>query len=76
MGHGRTGRRPGNGVAAFLLPYERGSHSHTAVVTRPRLNLALGYYYTNSFACACVACVWSLPLGQCMGQCTTVEKRR
>ena len=33
--------RPCNGVAAFLLPCDRGSHRHTAVVTRPRLSLAL-----------------------------------
>ena len=41
MGYGRTGRRPGNGVAAFLLPCKRGSHRRTAVVTRSRLRLAL-----------------------------------
>ena len=28
-GTAKLGRRPGNGVAAFLLPCERGSHRHT-----------------------------------------------
>ena len=40
MGYGDTGLRPGNGVSALFLPCERGSHCHTAVVTRPRLSLA------------------------------------
>ena len=35
------GRRPGNGGTSFLLPCERGSHSHTDVATRPRVRLAL-----------------------------------
>ena len=37
------GVRPGNGVSALFLSCscERGSHRHTAVVTRPRLRLAL-----------------------------------
>ena len=35
------GRRPGNGEAALFLPCERGSHSHTVVITMPRLSLAL-----------------------------------
>ena len=35
------GGRPGNGVPALFLSCERGSHCHTAVVTRPRLSLAL-----------------------------------
>ena len=35
------GGRPGNGEAVLFLPCERGSRRHTAVVTRPRLRLAL-----------------------------------
>ena len=36
------GGRPGNGEPSLLLPCERGSHSHTVVITpRPRLSLAL-----------------------------------
>ena len=31
--------RPGNGAAALFLRCERGSHRHTAVITRPRLRL-------------------------------------
>ena len=43
----KLGDRPGNGaplrarVASFFLPCERGLNSHTDVVTRPRLSLAL-----------------------------------
>ena len=38
---GCLGGRPGNGVAALFLSCKRGPHRHTAVVTRPRLGLAL-----------------------------------
>ena len=40
-GTATLGGRPGNGEASLFLPCERGSHSHTVVVTRPRLSLAL-----------------------------------
>ena len=43
------GVRPGNGVAALFLPCERGSHRHTAVVTSPRLRLALWLLLENEF---------------------------
>ena len=49
MGNVKTGNRPGPGngaplrarPASFFLPCERGSNSHTDVITRPRLCLAL-----------------------------------
>ena len=43
----KLGCRPGNGaplrarVPSFFLPCERGLNSHTVVITRPRLSLAL-----------------------------------
>ena len=40
-GTAALGLRPGNGVSALFLPCVRGSHRHTAVITRPRLSLAL-----------------------------------
>ena len=46
-GKRKLGCRPGNGAplraraASFFLPCERGLNSHTVVVTRPRLSLAL-----------------------------------
>ena len=47
-GTAELGSRPGNGaplrarVPTLLLPCERGSHSHTFVIIRPRLRLAHG----------------------------------
>ena len=40
-GTATLGGRPGNGEASLFLPCERGSHSHTVVITSPRLSLAL-----------------------------------
>ena len=40
-GTATLGLRPGNGMSVLFLPCERGSHSHTVVVARPRLSLAL-----------------------------------
>ena len=41
-GTAELGSRPGNGVpSSFLLPCERGAHSQTVVITRPRLSPAL-----------------------------------
>ena len=42
-GTATLGGRPGNGDAVLFLPCERGSHRHTAVITGPRLRLALNY---------------------------------
>ena len=53
------GVRPGNGVAAFLLTCERGSHSHTVVVTRPRLRLALELLKAGRQAQFRTQTVWS-----------------
>ena len=39
--------RSGNGVAAFLLPCERGSHRHTASSQGPASALRFNYYYDD-----------------------------